>query len=154
MPQIARQSGGVIGYYPSKTDAMNDTNILTTGFSKTIGEILDDSIGNYTQWKIYQYYSPPWDNPNIYYPLNPNTIYTNGQTLPEYGGNGTDGANFLRYILYAANECCTDSTQAIGLPYDVRNDIRVGTIITQMPPPRFSSYSAYYQMRMAKSARK
>jgi hypothetical protein len=50
--------------------------------------------------------------------------------------------------------CCPDPVQLIGLSYSVRNDITAGSIISQTPPPRFSSYSAYYQMIMAKSTRK
>ena len=153
MPQIARESGGVIGYYPSKTDAMNDTNYLAGGFSHTIGEMLGgESIGNYTEWKIYSYVYLV--DETTQYLVNSDTVYTNGMTLPTYDGNGTADANRLGYTLYAANECCTDSTQAIGLPYETRNDITAGIILTQMPPPQFTSYDDYYKRVKAKSTRK
>ncbi len=142
MPQIAREGGGggFIGYYPSKTDAMNNTNYLAIGASYTIGELLgaDESIGNYTQWKIYSYFYVV-DINRTQYPVNSETVYTNGMTLPIYDGNGTEASNLLGYVLYAVSECCTDSTQAIGLPYETRTDITAGIILTQTPPPRFTS---------------
>ena len=154
MPQVTpRQQGGVISYYASKNDAINKTNSFGVGFSRTIGDMLDGgSLQGITQWKIYSYTSFA---AGMQYTTNSDIIYTTGETLPVYDGNGTEYQNYLIYVLYPANSgCCPDSTQRIGLSYDVRNDVRAGSIFSQMPPNRFSSYSAYYQMRMAKSARK
>jgi hypothetical protein len=50
--------------------------------------------------------------------------------------------------------CCVESEEAIGLPYDTRNDITIGNIVTQVPPTRFASYEDFYKMKKAKSTRR
>ncbi len=146
-------SGSVIEYYPSRDDATNKTNILASGYSRTIGEDLGagESLNGNMHWNIYGVFNVSYPDIINIYDVTDTRIFNNGYTLPEFDEIGIS----LGYILYPANpSCCPDNTQVIGLSYDVRNDIRVGTIVTQMPPPRFSSYSSYYQMRMAKSAHK
>jgi hypothetical protein len=99
------------------------------------------SINGYTRWRI-AYSSNGSSSQSV--------VYQNGDMLLDV----PQGNAYYNLYPVPDDNCCPDPVQLIGLSYSVRNDITAGSIISQTPPPRFSSYSAYYQMRKSKSARK
>lgn len=134
--------GGTLSIRYYETQALAEAasfEFIASCISFQVGCVNYGSINGYTQWRIASSSNGP--SPQ-------NVVYQNGDILV----SDPSGNSF--YNLYPDDNCCPDPAQLIGLSYSFRNDITAGSIISQTPPPRFSSYSAYYQMIMAKSTRK
>jgi hypothetical protein len=136
--------GGTLSIRYFETQALADIasfDFIASCASFQVGCVTFGSINGYTRWRIAS--SSTGSSPQ-------NVVYQNGDMLLD------DPQGNAYYNLYPASEdnCCPDPAQMRGLSYSFRNDITAGSIVSQTPPPRFSSYSAYYQMIMAKSTRK
>jgi hypothetical protein len=122
MNELAEPVGGPanIRYYPTETDAFNDTNLLDYNYSYTVGSTYSGSPLPYTSWRIAS---------NSVGPSPQNIVYNNGDVL----NYDPDPNSYSYYLLYSASNnilCFHEDTKILtDKGYVPVKDLRKGALV-------------------------